>query len=457
MSKNLKTAIVGLVCFAICGLFFYLYNLVKIPTVSVVMPVYNREKLVPRAIESILNQTYKDFEFIIVDDGSTDKTPQILKDYAAYDKRIRIITNFSNRGIPFARNRGINAARGKYIATMDSDDYSVPERLAKSIHFFKDHPEVDALTGGLVSLEEGMTVFPTPDRNLPGDSYRIYRQPGHYEIDLCFDNQFFNVASIFKRSFILKHHIQYDLAIKTAEDYDFWVQFVKNKAIMASVIDAFTYVRWHSENPSSYYEDMVNNSKEIHQKCLSYYYTPDKEDILFGYSTFERCHILAKMSAANKKNKRLPQKYFNDYMKKLCPTTKHKYIFLVHPFWESYLEEVESSRWNRIGTDVYAAVEFKDDKIDVHWEKWPMESFVMQNGKYLYVPGDRKVFVRHKNWEDNLLMDNNNHVCTRETIIDYCTYEFADNENTLRLNWKYWGEETLVKDPKTGNYVPEKK
>lgn len=101
------------------------------PTVSVVIPTYNRAHVVGRAIRSVLNQTYQDFEIIVVDDGSTDNTEEVVKSFN--DPRIRYIRHEENRGGSAARNTGIRAARGAYIAFLDSDDEWLPEKLAKQV------------------------------------------------------------------------------------------------------------------------------------------------------------------------------------------------------------------------------------------------------------------------------------------------------------------------------------
>ena len=117
----------------------------KIPKVSVVMPVYNEEKHVSRAIESILNQTFKDFEFVIIDDCSKDKTSRIIKEYKNKDLRIKIVTNKKREFIAKSLNKGIKIAKGEYIARMDGDDISLPERLNKQVCFMEIHPEISVL------------------------------------------------------------------------------------------------------------------------------------------------------------------------------------------------------------------------------------------------------------------------------------------------------------------------
>ena len=127
------------------------------PLVSVVMPVFNREKFLAEAIESILSQTVTDFELIIVDDGSTDGSAEIIRAYAERDSRIRFIQLSENTGNASARNAGIAVACGDYIAGMDSDDISLPERLQQQVEFLESHPEIDAVGVGTRIVNEDLT------------------------------------------------------------------------------------------------------------------------------------------------------------------------------------------------------------------------------------------------------------------------------------------------------------
>lgn len=113
------------------------------PKISVVMPVYNREKYLKESIESILNQTFTDFEFIIVDDQSTDSSWQIIQEYANKDSRIVAVKNTCKKGCYSARNCGHRLAKGKYIAVMDSDDISLPQRLQTQFDFMEQNPDID--------------------------------------------------------------------------------------------------------------------------------------------------------------------------------------------------------------------------------------------------------------------------------------------------------------------------
>lgn len=117
----------------------------KAPTVSVIMGAYNEENRLKETIESTLDQTFTDFEFIIVDDGSKDRTAEILEQYAAEDNRIKIITNDKNVGLTKALNKGLEFAKGRYIARIDAGDYSHPERLAKQVDFLSRNGDIAVL------------------------------------------------------------------------------------------------------------------------------------------------------------------------------------------------------------------------------------------------------------------------------------------------------------------------
>lgn len=113
------------------------------PRITVFMAVYNREKLLRRAMESILSQSLGDFEFLLIDDGSVDRSVEIIRSYT--DPRIRLVVHSENHGIPRTRNHGLQLARGEYLAILDSDDYAHPQRLDKQLAFLDAHPDVAAV------------------------------------------------------------------------------------------------------------------------------------------------------------------------------------------------------------------------------------------------------------------------------------------------------------------------
>ena len=126
------------------------------PLVSVVMPVFNGEKYLAKAIESILAQTFTDFEFIIVDDGSRDRSAEIASSYAELDERIRFVKLARNRGVADARNQGMAIASGDFIAPMDCDDVSLPERLQRQVDFLGRNHDIGVLGTGAQAVNEDL-------------------------------------------------------------------------------------------------------------------------------------------------------------------------------------------------------------------------------------------------------------------------------------------------------------
>lgn len=141
-------------------------KLTKQPLVSVIMPVYNARRYLRDAIESVRSQTISDFEFLIVDDGSTDSSWELLRSYAKKDKRIRLYRNSPNQGLVGSLNSIISKTRGKYIARMDADDVSLPDRFERQVAILESRPEIVACGGQEYIIDEqGKTIaekyFPT--------------------------------------------------------------------------------------------------------------------------------------------------------------------------------------------------------------------------------------------------------------------------------------------------------
>jgi glycosyltransferase involved in cell wall biosynthesis len=128
------------------------------PRLSVLMPVYNAQRYVAQAVESILHQTWTDFEFLIVDDGSTDRSLKILQRYAAQDSRIRLISR-PNTGCVRALNELLQLAQGDWIARMDADDVALPDRFAQQIDFLQQHPAVVCVGGAQDWIDEAGRIL----------------------------------------------------------------------------------------------------------------------------------------------------------------------------------------------------------------------------------------------------------------------------------------------------------
>lgn len=182
----------------------------SVPKISVIMPAYNAEKYIAEAIESILNQTYTNFEFIIINDGSTDLTEEIILSYK--DKRIVYLKNDKNSGIVYTLNRGLNAAKGEYIARMDSDDISLSTRLEEQLSFMENHPEIGFCGTGIIifgeSLSEQPLLFSPSDKML--------------RVDMIFNCAFAHPTVIIRKSILDLYNIKYNFDFEKAEDYKMW-------------------------------------------------------------------------------------------------------------------------------------------------------------------------------------------------------------------------------------------
>ena len=188
----------------------------QVPAVSVVMPVFNAAGHLAEALESISKQTFQNYEFIIVDDGSVDATPKILKRYASADPRVRVVTQ-ENRGVVEALNLGCRMARGKYIARMDADDISLPERLQKQLEFLEQHPEVGAAGTWYSLIHKG-----------GGDSQPPALE-GSIRWTMCFHNCVCHPSAMMRRE--LLESLGFYRAVAHCEDYDLWLRALKVTSI----------------------------------------------------------------------------------------------------------------------------------------------------------------------------------------------------------------------------------
>lgn len=187
------------------------------PKISVILSVYNSEKYLTEAIKSILVQTCKDFEFIIIDDASTDKSSEILKNFTAKDKRIILISNKKQLGLTRSLNKAIRQAKGKYIARMDADDISLKKRLEEQISFLEKNQDIVALGSWVVLI------------NQKGQKIKTKRSPRGYKNILCNiikANPFIHPTLVFRKEVFDKVGL-YDESFPYAQDYELMLRIVQ--------------------------------------------------------------------------------------------------------------------------------------------------------------------------------------------------------------------------------------
>ena len=187
------------------------------PKVTVFIPVYNRERYVKDAIDSILTQTFPDFELLLVDDGSTDDSAAAIESYK--DPRIRLERNEQNLGIPRTRNRGLELARGKYIAMLDSDDAAYPERLAKQVAFLDAHPDYAAIG----SWSRPMDDAGRPFKKIKQQPVEVDEVKAHLLFRCCLNNRSVTGRAAMLREFGYRNDFprcqDYDLLANLAGRY----------------------------------------------------------------------------------------------------------------------------------------------------------------------------------------------------------------------------------------------
>jgi glycosyltransferase involved in cell wall biosynthesis len=191
----------------------------KKPTVSVIIPTYNRAHLIGRAIKSVLNQTYQDFELIIIDDGSTDNTEDIIRQFQEKDKRIKYKKHDKNKGGSAARNTGIKNSKGKYIAFQDSDDEWLPNKLEKQMKIFKkESPNLGIVYTGFYRIKDSEKEY------IP--SHEIVKKEGRIYEDLLKES-FITTQSILVRKECFKKVGIFDEKLPRLQDWELVIRLSK--------------------------------------------------------------------------------------------------------------------------------------------------------------------------------------------------------------------------------------
>lgn len=238
------------------------------PLISVAMPVYNGEKYLAEAIDSILAQTFEDFEFIIIDDGSTDNSLAILQEYQKLDSRIRLITR-ENRNVAATLNEIIFLARGKWIARMDQDDIALPQRLECQLEWLE-------RTGADIS-GSWVRRFGTSDQRI----VKLRQTDEAIKMEMLFCSPFAHPSVMVRTAMIKK--LLYDETRWEAEDYDLWVRAAEAGWKMTNIPEVLLSYRVHPEQISAKkanrqqqlgyetrrrYWEFVFRSSRLNRKCI---------------------------------------------------------------------------------------------------------------------------------------------------------------------------------------------
>lgn len=195
------------------------------PLISVAMSTYNTNRqYLKNAIESILNQTYKNFEFIIICDGS-EKDIEIINEYN--DNRIKIIKHNKNMGLPYSLNEAIELAKGEYIARMDSDDIALSTRFEKQVEFLEKHLNIGVCSSFAKQFDEGKEYM-----------YNVWKKTEELQCQLFFTNILVHPAVMFRKQFLIDNNLRYSTDYIYSQDFEFWTRISKkgNIAIIPEIL-----------------------------------------------------------------------------------------------------------------------------------------------------------------------------------------------------------------------------
>lgn len=253
--------------------------------VSVVMSVYNNQHYLEKAIRSILNQTLSDFEFIIIDDYSTDNSKKILMKYAKNDKRIKVITNRENIGLTKSLNIGLKIARAKYVARMDSDDISLPRRLEDQYNYLENYKNIFLVgSGALIINNEGKIVKKfKPIVGVKKIKEGLFKKNVIYHPTIMFRN---HKSCFYREKFIY------------AQDYDFYLNLISSGEHLNNIFRPL--IKYRINNQGITWKEK-SKQKLFANKARDFYHQRLSKEI-DEYETFNPIEIL-NLDANNSTNR----------------------------------------------------------------------------------------------------------------------------------------------------------
>lgn len=219
--------------------------------ISVILPAYNASDYIKEAIKSILNQTYINFELIIINDGSTDNTLEIIR--AFNDSRIKVINNDINKGIIYCLNRGIEESGGEYIARMDADDISLPQRFEKQIEVMKQNPEIVVCGTYINYFGTSKGRFSRSQPKCDNDEIKK---------SLLIRSAFAHPTVMIRSSILKKNGLKYDEAFRSCEDYKLWIDIANYGTFFNIPQPLLNYRISMNQVSSKYRKEQSRNTRE---------------------------------------------------------------------------------------------------------------------------------------------------------------------------------------------------
>lgn len=229
------------------------------PKISVIMPVYNTEKYLSEAIESVLFQSFSDFEFIIIDDCSTDNSYKICEEYSKRDKRIKLNRNEKNMWISFTRNKLIYLSSTNYIATQDSDDISLQNRLELSFYFLENNTNYWVISWNNIIINEDSEII-------------WYREYSNNIQNIILKKSPISQPSSMFRKDIFENLWWYDKKLNYWEDYDLWLKMFANNYKIKNISENLIKYRIHQKQSKSVkLKETIKNTLFIQRKAINTY------------------------------------------------------------------------------------------------------------------------------------------------------------------------------------------
>ena len=337
------------------------------PLVSIIMSVYNEERYLQQSMESLVGQTLTDFEIIVIDDCSNDRTTEIIESF--HDERIRLIRNELNQGLTRNLNRALDYCRGKYIARMDGDDISLPERLEKQVRYMENHP--DRMLAGCQTRTFG-------EQNL---IWRLKDNPEKLRIMMLFHPVLTHPSFIMRGELIRKYDFRYDETFRSAQDYDF-AQRVSERFKIGIVPEVLLCYRTHKKQVStrSSTEQYSNADRVRDRQLRELGITELDEDIENTYRVWVReerrenidsfqkaFQLLDLICSANRKTGKYPQKELE------CTLREMLYTWFLRAKSPDLFRNLPKlcRTWKDYEILLHTAVE-------IGWNKWKNKSFERQ-------------------------------------------------------------------------------
>ncbi|MFC1775252.1 glycosyltransferase family 2 protein [Patescibacteria group bacterium] len=315
----------------------------KKPIVTVLMPVYNGEEYLKEAIDGVLNQTFTDFEFFILNDGSTDNGENIIKSYT--DPRIKLINSDKNRGQAEIINEALDIVQSKYVVRVDCDDICLPKRLQTQVDFMDKNPEIGISGTWAKVMGKQTKKYIKP----PSDFEKI-------KVTMLFNTAMMQPSTIMRREMLDKYNLRYDKTFKYSGDYEFWTRAIQYFPITNIKKVLFLY-RMHEKSVSNLYSDIQkqNSLKNKLNQLKKINVIPSEEELIIHQNIYKPIEYkiddflnqtetwLVKLINQNKKIKYCEELQFSEIISKrwlkVCNINANYNLKIFKRFWDSILRK----------------------------------------------------------------------------------------------------------------------